>query len=167
MAMPTTTAKAMTIATAMAAPTASTTAIAIATAIAMTTAQATATATRANLGKLNSNIAASGLKIEDLTASVAIGQAELKNAATIRETDRQTDRQTEADDFAARETELMDAIDTLDRAVGILSKEMANNPPSFAQLDTKNAAGAVKALSAIVDAASFPGQDQNKLMALA
>merc|ERR1719350_1054657 len=42
---------------------------------------------------------------------------------------------------------------------------MAKNPSSFAQLDTKNTAAALKALTAVLDAASFPGQDQAKLMA--
>merc|ERR1719350_671567 len=42
---------------------------------------------------------------------------------------------------------------------------MAKNPASFAQLDTKTTAKALKALTAVLDAASFPGQDQTKLMA--
>merc|ERR1719350_1170767 len=42
---------------------------------------------------------------------------------------------------------------------------MAKNPSSFAQLDTKNTAAALKALTAVLDAAAFPGQDQAKLMA--
>ena len=42
---------------------------------------------------------------------------------------------------------------------------MAKNPASFAQMDTKNMANAVQALSAVLDAASFPSKDQTKLMA--
>merc|ERR1719264_750918 len=42
---------------------------------------------------------------------------------------------------------------------------MAKNPAAFAQLDTKNTAKALKALTVVLDAASFPGQDQTKLMA--
>jgi len=112
----------------------------------------------ATIGELSSNIAASGSKIDELAASVASGQSELKDATAIRDK--------EAADFGAGETELMDAIDTLGRAVGILSKEAAKNPASFAQLDTKNAASVAKALSVVLDAAAFSTQDQSKLMAL-
>jgi len=112
----------------------------------------------ASIGELSSNAAAATSSIEELAASIATGQAELKDASTIREK--------EAADFAAGETELVDAIDTLSRASGILSKEMAKNPAAFAQLDNKNVASAVKALSLVLDAASFPSQDQTKLVAL-
>merc|ERR1719195_2533843 len=112
----------------------------------------------ATIGELSSNIAASTSKIDELAASVASGQSELKDATAIRDK--------EAADFAAGESELMDSIDTLGRAVGILSKEMAKNPASFAQLDTKNAASVAKALSVVLDAAAFSTQDQSKLMAL-
>merc|ERR1712238_215473 len=43
--------------------------------------------------------------------------------------------------------------------------EMAKNPASFAQIDGKNIKGAVQAISAILDAASFPSKDQAKLSA--
>jgi len=111
----------------------------------------------ANIGQLSSNIAASGSKIDELAASVSTGEAELTDATAIRDK--------EAADFAASEAELVDSIDTLGRAIGILSKEMAKNPASFAQMDTRNVASAVQALSVVLDAASFPSQDQTKLMA--
>ena len=72
----------------------------------------------------------------------------------------------EAADFASAEGELMYSIDTLGRAIGSLSKEMAKNPASFTQLDTRNAEGLSKALSVVLDAAAFSIQDQTKLMAL-
>merc|ERR1719210_1588962 len=112
---------------------------------------------QATIADLGSKMAAAGSKIEDLAASVASGQSELKDATAIRDK--------EAAEFSASEAELVDSIDTLGRAIAILSKEMANNPASFAQVDTKNLANVMKALTAILDAASFPGQDQKKLMA--
>ena len=48
---------------------------------------------------------------------MATGESELKDATTVRDK--------EATDFHASEAELADAIDTLARAIGILSKEMA------------------------------------------
>merc|ERR1719162_2826823 len=112
----------------------------------------------ATIGELSSNIAVSSAKIEELAGSLASGQSELKDATAIREK--------EAEDFASAEGALVDSIDTLGRAIGILSKEMAKNPASFAQLDTKNAEGIAKALSVVLDAAAFSTQDQTKLMAL-
>merc|ERR1719416_340806 len=42
---------------------------------------------------------------------------------------------------------------------------MAKNPAAFAQIDGKNMNGVIQALSAILDAASFPSKDQAKLSA--
>jgi len=111
----------------------------------------------AKIDELDSDIATAGSKIEELAAAIATGQRELGDAVTIRKK--------EAADFSASEAELMDTVDTLGRAVAILSKEMAKNPASFAQLDSKTAANSLQALSAVLDAASFLAQDQAKLMA--
>lgn len=111
----------------------------------------------AKIQELSGNIAASGSTIDGLAASIAQGESELKDGTDIRNK--------EAAEFSASESELVDSIDTLGRAIGILSKEMAKNPASFAQLDTKNIAGALKALSVVLDAASFPSKDQQKLSA--
>merc|ERR1740121_1443193 len=40
------------------------------------------------------------------------------------------------------------------------------NPASFAQMETKNMANAIQALSVVLDAAAFPSKDQTKLVAL-
>merc|ERR1719343_1632954 len=60
----------------------------------------------------------------------------------------------------------MDAIDTLGRAISIISKEMAKNPAAFAQMDTSNFKGLMRGLSAVMDAASFSGASKQKLTAL-
>jgi len=127
------------------------------TGFAIETAEKAKAALEAKIGELTGNIAASTSQIENLAAAIAKGQGELKDATTIREK--------EASEFAASEAELSDAIDTLGRAIGILSKEMAKNPASFAQVDTKNMASAIQAISAILDAAAFPSKDQAKLAA--
>jgi len=127
------------------------------TAFAIDTAEKGSAKLQANIADLDSKMATAGSKIEELAASVASGQKELADATAIREK--------EAADFAASEAELVDTIDTLSRATTLLSKEMAKNPASFAQMDTKNTAAALKAITAVLNAASFPGQDQAKLMA--
>jgi len=111
----------------------------------------------AKIGELSSDIAAACSQIEDLAASIASGGSDLKDATTVRGK--------EAGDFAASEAELKDAINTLSRAIAILSREMANNPASFAQVDSKSAASALKALSVVLDAAAFSSQDAAKLTA--
>jgi hypothetical protein len=68
--------------------------------------------------------------------------------------------------FEASEKELMDAIDSLDRAIGILQKEMSKNPASLAQVDTSSLDTMVKSLGAVINAASFSVQDQQNLVAL-
>merc|ERR1719336_745210 len=60
----------------------------------------------------------------------------------------------------------METIDALTRATGILEKEMAKNPAAFTQVSSKNVAGALRALSTVLDAASFSSSDQKKLAAL-
>jgi len=112
----------------------------------------------AKIGELTSEVSAADSQIESLAAAIATTEGELKDATAIRKK--------EAADFAASEAELADAIDTLGRAIGILSKEMAKNPASFAQVDTKNIANAMQALSSVLDAAAFPSKDHNTLMAL-
>ena len=61
---------------------------------------------------------------------------------------------------------MVEAIDSLDRAIGILQKEMSKNPAALAQVDTKNLDSMVKSLSAVINAASFTAQDQKNLAAL-
>jgi predicted nucleic acid-binding Zn-ribbon protein len=112
----------------------------------------------ATIGELSSSISASTTKIEELSAAIASDTAELKEATTIREK--------EVADFQKAESELVDTVDTLERAVAILEREMAKAPGSFAQIDTSNTKMLANALGAVVEAAAFSGHDKNKLMAL-
>merc|ERR1719361_2586407 len=112
----------------------------------------------AEIGELTANIEGSNTKIEDLTGSNATDEKELAEAQAVRDK--------EAADFAASEGELTADIDTLDRAIGIIEKEMAKNPAAFAQIDATNANKVVQALGALVDAAGFSGGDRNRLSAL-
>jgi hypothetical protein len=105
-----------------------------------------------------SNIDASSAKIEELASTIAKDESELKDATLIREK--------EAVEFAANEADLVETIDTLSRAIGILEKEMSKNPAAFAQIDTSNINNMVTALRAVVDAASFKANDKQKLLAL-
>jgi len=112
----------------------------------------------AKIGELTSSISVSTSKIDELVAAIAADDAELKDATTVREK--------EAADFAKNEGELMDVIDTLERAITIISKEMAKNPAALAQIDTSSTARLVQTLSLVIDAAGFAGIDKTKLVAL-
>jgi len=61
---------------------------------------------------------------------------------------------------------LVDAIEILGRAVGILEKEMARSPAGLMQVDTSNVNSMLKGLGAVISAASFSSADQAKLTAL-
>jgi len=74
----------------------------------------------AAISKGAANIEASTAKIEDLSASISADESELKQATAVRAAEVAT--------FQASESELVDSIDTLDRAVGILQKEMGKKP---------------------------------------
>jgi len=112
----------------------------------------------ATISKASADIEACSSKIEDLSGAISADESELKAATAVREKEVAT--------FKAAEGELMDAIDSLDRAVGILQKEMSKNPAALAQVDTKNLDNMVKSLGAVINAASFSSQDQKNLAAL-
>jgi len=112
----------------------------------------------ATIAELSGNIAVGVSKIEELGGAISTAQAELGDAKAIRGK--------ESAEFTASETELVDAIETLGRAIGILEKEMAKNPASFAQLNAKSMSAALQGISEVLNAASFYGKDQVKLAAL-
>ncbi|CAK0808981.1 unnamed protein product, partial [Prorocentrum cordatum] len=112
----------------------------------------------ASIGKLTSDIAVSEGKIEELVKSIATQTKDLTDATAIRKK--------EASEFSANEAELMDSIDTLGRAISIISKEMAKNPAAFTQLDTSSFKSLMKGLTAVMEAASFTAASKQKLTAL-
>merc|ERR1719364_203887 len=99
---------------------------------------------QAAISKAAADIAAADDRIEDLSAAISADEKELKQATAVRAKENA--------DFAASEAELVDAIDTLDRAVMVLEKEMKKNPAAFAQVDTSNMNNLIKALGNIIDA---------------
>jgi len=112
----------------------------------------------AKIGELTSSITVSVSKIEELVASIAADDAELKNATAIRNK--------ENDEFTKNEAELMDCLETLERAIGVLSKEMEKNPAALAQIDTSSTERLVQTLGAVISAAGFAGADKTKLITL-
>jgi chromosome segregation ATPase len=112
----------------------------------------------ASIGQLSSDIDVSSSKIEELAGAIAENEADLKKATQIREK--------EAAEFAVSDKELADTVDTLERAISIISREMASNPAALAQIDTTNMNSLVQSLSVVIDAAAFSSSEKNKLLEL-
>merc|ERR1719242_1572202 len=89
---------------------------------------------KAAIDEETSMVAALETKVEELTASIATDESDLDAATKIREK--------ESADFMAEEKELTEVIDSLQRAIGILEKEMAKHGASMMQL--KNAGSLAK-----------------------
>merc|ERR1719408_1069979 len=112
----------------------------------------------AKIDELTSDIEVATAKIEELSAAIATNEGELKDATAVRNK--------EAADFAASEKELVATVDTLDRAVSIISTEMAKNPAALNQIDHSSMSSLLQSLGAVVDAAGFSNADHQKLTAL-
>jgi len=95
-------------------------------------------------------------KIEDATAAIASDEDELKSATAVRTK--------EAAGFAASEKELLEIIDELERAGGIVEREMQKGEKSF--LQGKGADDLVTALGAMVQSSGLRSADASRLSAL-
>jgi len=112
---------------------------------------------KATIEKATSEISSLQTEIEDTSASISSNEADLKAATQIREQ--------ETADFAAEEKELMEIVDLLTRAIGILERE-ARKGAGAAMLQFNQADGVVGALKAMVEASMLGSQDAQKLTAL-
>jgi len=118
---------------------------------------------KAEVAELNAAIAqeeatsgALEAEIEKLAGEIQIDEADLKAATEIRTK--------EADAFAASEKELMEIIDTLQRATAVLEREMGKHGASMVQLQSAN--GMAQALAIMVQASMLSTADASKLTAL-
>jgi len=112
---------------------------------------------KATIEQAKANIGAADEKIGELSGSISTDQADLKAATEIREK--------EGADFAAEETDLVDTVDTLERAIAIIEREMAKNP-ALLQTQALNNGNLVAALKTLVEASAINSQDATKLTAL-
>merc|ERR1719428_1079691 len=110
----------------------------------------------ATIEEETSHIAALKTKVGELADGIAKDEAELKAATEVRAA--------EHSDFVAEDKELVETIDTLERAMGILEREMAKGGASMMQL--KSAGSVVQALGALVQASAINSADAARLTAL-
>jgi len=124
----------------------------------ITTAKASKGKLEASIQELTANIEAAESKIGSLAGEISTDSADLKAATYIREK--------EAADYASSEKEVSDMVDTLGRAVTILEREMQKNPAALAQVTDSGLSGVLQAMNTLLDAASFPISDKQKLVAM-
>jgi len=94
-------------------------------------------------------------KIEDLGGSIAQNEADLKAATEIRTKEKA--------DFQAEEKELTETISALERAIGILEKELASGAASMMQL--KSASSLESVFSVMVKGFDLSSADGTRLTA--
>merc|ERR1719274_310384 len=119
------------------------------------TAKAEAEELTATIDKATSDIKALDEKIEELSAAIATDEADLKAATEIREK--------EHEDFLAVEAELVDDVDALERAIGILEREMAKTGAAFLQV--QNAKSLADTFRVLVEASTISFEDGKRLTA--
>lgn len=110
---------------------------------------------KATIASEDANILTQTSTIEALAAEIATDSADLKAASQIREK--------EASNFDAVEKDLVETIDILERAIGVIEKEQSKGA-SMMQL--KGASGMAQALAAMVQAQSLTASDGKKLTVL-
>jgi predicted nucleic acid-binding Zn-ribbon protein len=96
--------------------------------------------------------------IAKMVADIAQDESDLKDATLIREKEHA--------DFAAAEAELMEGIDMLERAIGIIERNMKGSALLQQPIDTHNLESLLKGVSVVIDAAAFSGDDKKKLLGL-
>jgi len=96
-------------------------------------------------------------KIEELSASISEDEADLKKATAVREKERSL--------FEAEEKELAEVVDMIERATGILERELKGGAFIQGSSEMKSAASLSQALSTMVQAAMIGSEDASKLTA--
>jgi len=104
----------------------------------------------AAIGKEAASISALASKVDELAAAIAKDDADLAAAAKIRGE--------EASDFAQEEKELTETLSAIQRAIGILEREMAKGGGA-ALVQVQSAGSVVQALQALVKASAFSAED--------
>jgi len=112
----------------------------------------------ATIAKATSTKDEATAQISDLAGAISTNEADLKAAGEIREKEHA--------DFVANEGELVDAVDTLGRAISILEKNAKGSALVQTPVDPAKVSALLAILNAGINTAEFSGQDKQKLMAL-
>jgi hypothetical protein len=112
----------------------------------------------ATIEKATATIQELDSKIEKLTKAVNQNEADLSNAGEVRHK--------EHEDYTANDKELVETIDTLERAIGILEKALKKGSSLIQAVSTPQMKSLVQSLSVVIDAASVDSESKGKLTAL-
>merc|ERR1719265_2371668 len=112
----------------------------------------------ATIAKAKSDIEDADEVIAKMVADIAQDEKDLEDATVIRNKENA--------DFKAAEAELMEGIDMLERAIGIIEREMKGSALVQQPLDTSNIQALLKGVGAVLDAAAFSGDNKQKLLGL-
>jgi len=118
------------------------------------TGNAEADSLKASIAEETATIGALNAKSEELAATIATREADLKAATEIRAQENA--------DFVAEDKELVETVDMLHRATGILEREMQGGAASMLQAAGNNLA---QAFAVLVQAAAISSSDAAKLTA--
>jgi len=108
----------------------------------------------ATIQKAEADISSTESAIADLSASISQNEGDLEKATAVRKAEHK--------DFLERDAEMADTIDTLERAMQTIKKEMTKG---LMQLSTSAAHSMTDALSKVLDAPVVSGTDKAKLEA--
>merc|ERR1719178_191108 len=112
----------------------------------------------ATIAKCKSDIDDADEVVAKMVADIAQDEKDLEDATVIRNK--------ENEDFKAAEAELMEGIDMLERAIGIIERNMKGSALLQQPVDTANVESLLKTMSVVLDAAAFSGDDKKKLLGL-
>jgi len=111
---------------------------------------------KAAMEEQSARIETLGSKIDETSSAISVSEADLKAATEVRHK--------ESADFNAQRKELEDIINTLERAIAIIQREMAKGGASMLQL--QSAKSLTQALGVMVEASMFGSADAHRLTAL-
>jgi len=120
------------------------------------TAKADVESLKATIEEEDATVASLSAKVDELAASIAAAESDLKAATAVRSK--------EAKVFAAQEAELTEVTDSLQRAIGLIEKEMQKGGASMMQL--QSASTVTQALEALVSATAINSADAQRLATL-
>merc|ERR1719337_636159 len=106
----------------------------------------------ATIEKQSSLLSSGATTVEEISASIAGNEADLKAATSVRADETKT--------FAAEEKELNEVADTLDRAIAVLSRAGSS------LMQVQSAKNVVEAFRLMVDASVLSSADASRLTAL-
>merc|ERR1719453_435965 len=113
---------------------------------------------KATIADEEAKIGAAEAKIEELSTTIATGEKDLASATEIREK--------ENDDFKKLEKELMEAVSMLERAYGIIEREMAKTGFIQSKASKESMDKVMDALQAVIISAGVNAADKVKVQAL-